>query len=100
MFIMDRGNLVRFSGLAGAKTRQQLGDGGVVARRHNLRSDLVEGNEDEGPLGQARMRNLQVGFTEAKVSKHQDIQIEAARSVAHAGGAITSILLLYIEEFL
>ena len=77
---------------------EQMGHCRSITRNEGLRRDLVERNEDECALGQSRMRNLQIGFTEAKVSHHQDIQVERARAVAHAGGAVASELKLEVEQ--
>lgn len=77
---------------------EQLSHSRSITRDRNLRRDLVEWNENEGALGQARMRNLQIGFTEVKISHHQDIQIKRARTVARAKRTVSTVLTLESEK--
>jgi hypothetical protein len=63
-----------------------------MARVDGQRSDLVQRNEDEAAICEARVRKLEIRFTELKVSHHQDIQVESARAIGNTRGAVSAKL--------
>src|SRR5208283_4856278 len=77
---------------------EQLSHSLVMAWIDGLRCDLVQGDENECSFCKARMRNFQARFMNAQISYHQDIQIERARTVQQARGAITAVISLEIEQ--
>lgn len=95
---MNRRDVLGVGVFAVAQAIEQLSRRRSMTRDHGLRRDFVERNQNEGALGHARMRNLQIGLTEAKVSQHQDIQIEGARAVAWAERAVAAVLALEVEQ--
>ncbi len=44
------------------------------------------------------MRNFQIGFTETKISHHEDIQIESARAIGNFENPVTAVLSLDGQE--
>ena len=71
---------------------EQLRHDFAVAGIDSLRRDFAERNKDECTLGETRMGNLQARFTDSKVSKQKDIQIERSGSVWNAGGTVAAKL--------
>ncbi len=57
-----------------------------------------ERDDDKVALFHSRMRNVEAGFADTFVPIHKDIQIEGARAIADAGGAIASEFLFDGEE--
>jgi hypothetical protein len=75
-----------------------LGHGFSVAGVQGLGRNGVEGNEDEGPLGKTRMRNLQSRLTDLDAAKEQNVQIKCARTVGKAGGAVAAEFLFDAQQ--
>jgi len=59
-----------------------------------LRSDFVERDEDEGALGKARMRDLEIEFADDEITDEENVEIESAGAVGDAGGTVASKLAL------
>jgi len=95
---MDRNHGACFRLVAGAKAGEQFGHCGAVARFNELGCDLVQRDENERTFGQPGMRNFQIGFTETKISHHQDIQIESTGAVGNFKDPVTAVLPLNGEE--
>ena len=52
--------------------------------------DFIERHEDEGALGEARVRDLKAGVCEDHVAVENKVEIEGAGAVGRAGGAIAA----------
>ena len=63
-----------------------------------MRRDLVERDQDEGALGEARVRDDKTSSTDNKVAVEQDVEIEGARAVGDAGGAVAAKVLFDEEQ--
>ena len=82
----------------GGQIVQQLCDGVSAARIAEAGSDFVERDEDEGALGEARMRDFETGQAEDEIAVEENVEVEGARAVAHAGGAVAAELALDEEN--
>lgn len=58
----------------------------------------MEGDEDEGPLGESRMGNLQFPLKDVDVGKEQNVQVERAWAVCEAGCPVAPVLLFDAEK--
>jgi len=63
-----------------------------------LRCDLAERDEDEGAFGEAGVGNDKTGPTDNEVAIEQDVQVEGARAIGDAGGAVTPKVLFDEEQ--
>ena len=64
--------------------------GCAVAGVRGLWCDLVERNQDKGPLSKSWMRKLEACFAEAEVAEHEHIQVQCTGAVGDAGGAVAA----------
>lgn len=60
--------------------------------------DFVERNEDEGPLGEVRMGNLEIEFAEDEIVVEKKVEVESAWAVGNACGTVAAELALDGEE--
>jgi hypothetical protein len=58
----------------------------------------MEGYEDKSPLGETRMGNVKFEFVQNEGAEHQDIEVDGARAVEKAGGAVAAELALDAEK--
>ena len=63
-----------------------------------MRRDFVERDENEGAFGEARVRDDKVSPTDNEVAVEQDVEIEGARAVGDAGGAVAAKVLFDEEK--
>jgi len=52
--------------------------------------DFVERHENEGAVGEARVRDFKAGFVKNRIAIEQDVEIERAWAVERARGAIAA----------
>lgn len=62
--------------------------------------DLMERDKNEGAFRQAGVRDFQIGLTDCEIAEEQDVEIEGARAVGDACGAVAAELLLNGEQLL
>ena len=60
--------------------------------------DLVERDEDEGALGEARVRDDETGAADDEIAVEQDVEVEGARAVGEAVGAVAAEVLFDEEQ--
>ena len=77
---------------------EELGGGEARARIDGVGSYFNEGDEDEGALGQAGMRELEVELREDEVAAEDEIEVEGAGAVGEAGGAVAAEVALDGKE--
>ena len=53
-------------------------------------SDFGEGDEDEGALGEAGMRDFEIELRKDEVVVEEEIKVEGAGAVGEGGGAVTA----------
>lgn len=87
------------NGLAlGWELSEELRDGAAGAGIDGLGSDFVEGNEDEGALGEARVRDLKTIFADDEIAVEDEVEIESARTVENACRAIAAEVALDCKQ--
>lgn len=75
-------------GLGSGECGGELKERGRAVGDGEVWSDFCEGDDDEGALGDARVRDLEVIEMEGEVAVEEDVNIEGARGVFRsAGGA-------------
>jgi hypothetical protein len=60
----------------------------------SVRRDFVKRNENKGALSQAGMGNFEVRLAEAEIAVEENVEVEGARAVGEARGAVAAELLL------
>ena len=53
-------------------------------------SDFGEGDEDEGALGEAGVRDFEAGLREDEIAVEKDVKVEGAGTVGEGGGAVAA----------
>ena len=84
----DADNRARIGG--GREIGEELSGGEAGAGIDDAGSDFNEGDEDKGALGEAGMREFEVELREDEVSVEEEVEVEGARAVGEAGGAVAA----------
>ncbi len=69
---------------------EELRDGLAAAGIAEIGCDFVEGDEDEGTLGEARMGDFEAGFAKDEIAVEENVEIEGARAIGNTGPPQTS----------
>ncbi len=69
---------------------EELRDGLAAAGIAEIGCDFVEGDEDKGALGEARMGDFEAGFAEDEIAVEENVEIEGARAIGNTGGAVAA----------
>ncbi len=69
---------------------EELRDGLAAAGIAEIGCDFVEGDEDKGALGEARMGDFEAGFAEDEIAVEENVEIEGARAIGDACGAVAA----------
>jgi len=69
---------------------EELSGGEAGAGIDDVGSDFNEGDKDESALGEAGMREFEVELREDEVAVEEEIEVEGARAVGEAGGAVAA----------
>ncbi len=65
-------------------------DGSAAVGIAQVGRDFVQRDEDEGALGEARMRDFKAGLAEDEIVVEENVEIEGARAVRNTGGAVAA----------
>ena len=60
--------------------------------------DFIERNEDEGPLGEVRMGDLEIEFAEDEIVVEKKVEVESAGAVGNAGRTVAAEFALDGEQ--
>jgi hypothetical protein len=90
------GRIERFGSLE--ESLEEFGNGAAGAGIADLRSDLVEGNKDEGALGETRVWNFERSQAENEVVVEDQVEIESARTVWDGVEPVTAEFVFDLEE--
>lgn len=82
----------------GEKIGEELRGGEAGAGIAGVGSDFGEGNEDEGALGEARVRDFEAGLQEGEIAVEKNVEVEGAGSVGDGGGAVAAEVTLDGEQ--
>lgn len=74
----------------GSQIGEELGGGEFGGRNAKVRSDFGKGDEDEGALGKAGMRDFEAGLVQDEIAIEEDVEVESARAVGPGGGAVAA----------
>src|ERR1039457_859225 len=69
---------------------EELSGGEAGAGIDGVGSDFNEGDEDEGALGEARMRDFEAEFRKDEIAAEEEVEVDGAGAVGKAGGAVAT----------
>jgi hypothetical protein len=77
---------------------EELRGGEAGAWINGIGGDFDKGDEDEGALGEAGMREFEVELREDEISVEEEIKVESTGAVGEGGGAVAAEVALDGKE--
>jgi hypothetical protein len=81
-----------------AQVLQQLCHGPLSGDDHHLGGNLLKRDENERSLGEAGVRDVEIGLVKDEGSKEQNVEVEGAGAVLNPGGPVPAELALDVEQ--
>lgn len=95
---LDGGDGLGEGFVAPREIQEELRDGAAGAGIAGMGSDFVQRDEDEGALGEARVRDFQAGLADDQIAVEENVEVEGTGAVGDLSGAVAAKVALDREE--